>query len=91
MNVRGEDTMVIRLELMYWMIRMSMQLLPINNHVHPPSMNHVEVQKLLHGIKRKAIERLSQTSPCFDPFISSEHFDFSECLKEGRSVKKDYK
>ena len=27
-----------------------------NDHTHAPAMNHVEVQKLLHGIMLKAIE-----------------------------------
>ena len=33
----------------------------INDLTHAPAMNHVEVQKLRHGIKRKAIE--SQETP----------------------------
>ena len=33
----------------------------INAHVHAPAMNNVEVQKVRHGINRKAIE--SQETP----------------------------
>ena len=45
-----------------------------NDHTHAPAMNHVEVQKLLHGIKRKEIE--SQETP--QQIISSAVINISQ-------------